>query len=147
MFQPFWRKVVVAGCVSMLVMAIAVWSPLTGQEKKTDKAKVVKDEAKGRLPAYYKDVVNDEQRTKIYEIQAKYADQIDALQSQLEGLRKKQTDEIEAVLTKEQRDKVAALKAAADAKKKPKEDATKTETKSEGKAEAKTETKSKTTPK
>ena len=54
----------------------------------------------------------------------------------LEALRKKQSDEIDAVLTKEQLDKVAAQRdAAAAAKKKKKDDAKKTD------AAAKTETK------
>ena len=123
MFQPFWRKVVVAGCVSLLALAVAAWSPLTGQEKKADsKAKVTRKEPKGRLPAYFKDVVSDEQRSKIYAIQEKYAAQIEDLQTQLEDLRKKQSDEIDAVLTKEQLDKVAAQRDAAAASKKKKKD-------------------------
>jgi hypothetical protein len=123
MFQPFWRKVVVAGCVSLLALAVAAWSPLTGQEKKADsKAKVTRKEPKGRLPAYFKDVVSAEQREKIYAIQQKYVEQIEALQTQLENLRKKQSDEIDAVLTKEQLDKVAAQRDAAAASKKKKKD-------------------------
>lgn len=117
-FQPFWRKVVVAGCVCMLGLTVAAWSPLTGQEKKAEKPKVTKKAAKGRLPAFYKNVVNEEQRSKIYEIQQKYASQIEDLQSQLESVRKKQTEEIEAVLSKEQLDKVTSLKAESDTKKK-----------------------------
>ena len=118
MTTPFWRKLVVAGCVTFLGLSVAAWTPLTGQEKKSDKPKVAKKEAKGRLPAFYKNVVTEEQRSKIYEIQQKYAAQIDDLQSQLEAVRKKQTEEIEAVLSKEQLDKVTSLKAESDAKKK-----------------------------
>jgi hypothetical protein len=140
MFEPFWRKVVVAGCVSLLGLAVAAWSPSIGQDKKTEKPKTSaskkEKEVKGQLPAYFKDVVNDEQKTKIYGIQAKYRPQIEDLQDQLEALRKKQSDEIDAVLTKEQLDKVAAQRdAAAAAKKKKKDDAKKTD------AAAKTETK------
>ena len=133
MFQPFWRKVVVAGCVTLLGLTVAAWSPLTGQENKADKPKATRKEPKGRLPAYYKNVVTEEQRAKIYEIQQKYAAQIEDLQSQLESARKKQTEEIEAVLSKEQLDKVTALKAEADTKKKKdapkKTDAAKADTK------------------
>ena len=118
MSTPFWRKLVVAGCVCLLGFSLATWSPLTGQEKKTEKPKAVKKEPKGKLPAFYKNVVTEDQRAKIYEIQQKYAAQIEDLQSQLESLRKKQTEEIEAVLSKEQLDKVTSLKAEADAKKK-----------------------------
>ncbi|HUE71144.1 MAG TPA: hypothetical protein VMP01_09670 [Pirellulaceae bacterium] len=102
----------------MLGLTVAAWSPLTGQEKKAEKPKVTKKAAKGRLPAFYKNVVNEEQRSKIYEIQQKYASQIEDLQSQLESVRKKQTEEIEAVLSKEQLDKVTSLKAESDTKKK-----------------------------
>ena len=116
----------------MLGLTVATWSPLTGQEKKAEKPKASKKEAKGRLPAYYKDVVTADQRTKIYEIQQKYAAQIEDLQSQLESVRKKQTEEIEALLSKEQLDKLTALKAESDAKKKKpspkKSDAAKAET-------------------
>jgi hypothetical protein len=118
MMIPFWRKLVVAGCVSLLALTVATWSPLTGQEKKAEKPKAAKKEAKGRLPAYYKNVVTDEQREKIYKIQDKYASQIEDLQSQLEGVRKKQSEEIEALLSKEQLEKVTSLKAESDAKKK-----------------------------
>ena len=75
-------------------------------------------------------------RSVFHSIQAKYRQQIDDLQSQLEDLRKKQSDEIDAVLTKEQLDKVAAQRdAAAAAKKKKKDDSKKSDT------AAKTETK------
>ena len=118
MLTPFWRKLVVAGCVCLLGLTVATWSPLIGQDKKSDKPKVSKKEAKGRLPAYFKNVVTEEQKSKIYDIQSKYAAQIEDLQSQLEALRKKQTEEIDAVLTKEQLDKVTALRDEANAKKK-----------------------------
>ncbi len=118
MLTPFWRKLVVAGCVCLLGLTVATWSPLIGQDKKADKPKVSKKEAKGRLPAYFKNVVTEEQKSKIYDIQFKYAAQIEDLQSQLEALRKKQTEEIDAVLTKEQLDKVTALRDEANAKKK-----------------------------
>jgi hypothetical protein len=106
----------------MLGLAIVAWSPSVGQEGKAEKPKAAKKEkeAKGRLPAYYGEVVSEEQRAKIYEIQKKYAQQIENLQAQLEALRVKQNEEIEAVLTKEQLDKVNALREAAGAKKKKK---------------------------
>ncbi len=87
MLTPFWRKLVVAGCVCLLGLTVATWSPLIGQDKKADKPKVSKKEAKGRLPAYFKNVVTEEQKSKIYDIQFKFAAQIEDLQSQLEALR------------------------------------------------------------
>lgn len=127
MFQPFWRKVVVAGCVSLLTLTVATWSPLTGQERKAEKPKVAKKEARGRLPAYYREVVTEEQRTKIYEVQQKYAAQIEDLQSQLAALRQKQDAEIAALLSKEQLDKVTALKSEADSKRKKRGEPKKTD--------------------
>jgi hypothetical protein len=113
---------------------MSAWSPLPGQEKKSEKPKVTRKEPRGRLPAYYKAVVTEDQKTKIYAVQAKYAAQIEDLQSQLETLRQKQNEEIEALLSKEQLDKVTALKAEADTKKRKrgepkKTDAAKTEAK------------------
>lgn len=134
MFESFWKKAIVAGCVSLLALTVATWSPLTGQERKTDKPKPARKEAKGRLPAYYRDVVTADQRSQIYEIQQKYAAQIEDLQSQLAQLREKQNAEIEAILSKEQLDKVTALKAEADGKRKKKGQPKKTDA---AKAEAK----------
>jgi hypothetical protein len=98
---------------------VVVSSPLlsVGQEKKAADKKGTR-----RLPAYYADVVTEEQRKEIYDIQAKYAKQIQDLNDQLLALTKKQNDEVEAVLTKEQKEKVAAARAEAAAKKKKKAD-------------------------
>lgn len=83
-----------------------------------DKAEVKKKRAKprGRLPAYYGQVVSPEQRKSIYAIQAKYASQIEDLQKQLTALKSEQNAEVEAVLTDEQKSKVAAAAAEAKAK-------------------------------
>lgn len=122
MFAPFWRKLVVAGGVILLALSVAAWSPITGQEGKAPaKAKAERKEPRGRLPAHYKDVVSPDQRAKIYEIQEKYAEQIEEVLAQLDQVRKQQTEEIEAVLTAEQKQKVAELKAASDGKRKKKE--------------------------
>lgn len=57
-----------------------------------------------RLPANYGKIgVSEDQRKKIYEIQNKYNDQIDALQKQIADLRAKEKAEVEAVLTAEQK--------------------------------------------
>ena len=59
-----------------------------------------------RLPAYYSDLVSDEQREQIYTIQQKYFQQINPLREQIQALEMKQQEEIEAVLSPEQRDKL-----------------------------------------
>ena len=92
---------------------------VAGQEKGAAKpaAKTGKTEkAAGRLPPYYGQVVTKEQREKIYTVQAKYADQIAKLLDQVDSLEKVQKEEIEAVLSQEQRDQV--IKLASEAKSK-----------------------------
>jgi Spy/CpxP family protein refolding chaperone len=68
---------------------------------------------KGRLPNYYRTVVTDEQRQKIYAIQKQYAPEIRKLREQLKTLTDQRNAKIEALLTPEQREQVAALKNAA----------------------------------
>ena len=65
---------------------------------------------RGRLPAYYGKVVNDKQREQIYEIQAKFTEQLAKLQEQLAALTVQRDTEIEQVLTAEQRSEIARLK-------------------------------------
>ncbi|MBC7856965.1 MAG: hypothetical protein IAF94_26345, partial [Pirellulaceae bacterium] len=62
--------------------------------------------------------VTDEQRDQVYAIQAKYEKQLSDLQSQLDAVRAKQNEEIEALLSAEQKEKLAKVREEADAKKK-----------------------------
>jgi Spy/CpxP family protein refolding chaperone len=116
----YWKKFVFATLATALVVAAVSLNSIGQEAKKADpKAKAgAKEKPKGRLPAYYKDVVTDEQRDQIYAIQAKYAKQLDDLQSQLDAVKAKQNDEIEGLLSAEQKEKLAKVKAEADAKKK-----------------------------
>jgi hypothetical protein len=114
-----WKKVLVLAVVLSAAGIAITGSPLSvGQEKKATEKKTEK--SKGRLPAYYADVVSGEQREKIYAIQAKYDAEVKELNAQLAALAKKINDEIEAVLTDEQKQKVADARADAGAKKKKK---------------------------
>lgn len=63
-----------------------------------------------RLPNYYAQVVTEEQRQKIYDIQRKYFSKIEALRRQLEALIAERDKEIEAVLTSEQKAKIEQLR-------------------------------------
>ena len=72
--------------------------------------------ARGRLPAYYAQVVDDKQRERIYSIQKSYSAKIEALEAELKAVTSKRDAEIEAVLTPQQRQRVAALEAEAKAK-------------------------------
>ncbi|MBM4092212.1 MAG: hypothetical protein FJ276_22705 [Planctomycetes bacterium] len=69
-------------------------------------------EPRGRLPAYYSKVVTEKQRAEIYDIQAKYNGQIEALQEQLEALAKNRDAEVEGVLTEEQLAEVTKMREA-----------------------------------
>jgi hypothetical protein len=112
------RKVLLLSVVIPVLGLLVVNSPLSvGQEKAAEKKK---EKAKGRLPAYYADVVSDEQKEKIYTIQEKYAKQLKDLNEQLLAVTKKQNDEIEAVLTAEQKEQIDKARAEASAKKKKK---------------------------
>ena len=66
----------------------------------------------GHLPPYYKGLVNDDQRQQIYKIMADYAPKLGDLRAQLIRTSKEQEEKIEALLTPEQKQKLAQLKAA-----------------------------------
>jgi Spy/CpxP family protein refolding chaperone len=120
MHSAFWKKLVLASLVSALVVSAISLNSVGQDAKKADpKAKAgAKEKAKGRLPAYYKDVVTDEQRDQIYALQAKYAKQLEDLQTQIDGVKGKLNGEIEALLSPEQKEKLAKVKEEAEAKKK-----------------------------
>jgi Spy/CpxP family protein refolding chaperone len=71
------------------------------------------DKTAGRLPAFYKSVVTEEQRQQIYKIMAEYAPKLADLRAQLSRATKEQDEKIEALLTPEQKQKITQLKVAA----------------------------------
>jgi len=73
--------------------------------KKGDKAKKgTKKKFRGRLPQYYGQIgLSEKQRTEIYGVQAKHRPQIQDLQKQLAALRAKEKEEVNAILTAEQK--------------------------------------------
>lgn len=129
MHVAFWKKVVVASLAVSLVTAAVSWSPLVGQDTKKEETKKPdskeSDKPKGRLPVFFKDVVTEDQRLSIYEVQMKYEKQIDELAAKIKELQKQQMDEIEKLLSPEQKEKLDKLRsdaqAKADAKKKAKD--------------------------
>lgn len=66
---------------------------------------------RGRLPAYWNDVVEAGQKDQLYAIQKKYEAQIDALEEQLEGLEKQRETEMLALLSQDQKEKLARVRA------------------------------------
>ncbi|MCA9174574.1 MAG: hypothetical protein KDB14_08810 [Planctomycetales bacterium] len=71
---------------------------------------------RGRLPAYFSRIVSQEQRQKIYEIQARFNEQVEALREQIVDLESTRDKEVREVLTPEQKKQVDELLAAAKAK-------------------------------
>ncbi len=116
------------GCLAVVFCCSAL---LNAQEAAPKKKAA---EPAGRLPAYYKDVVDEAQRKKIYEIQAKYKVKIDVLAEEVKSLQSQRDKEIEALLSPEQKTKLAKVKAEADKKKAATADAIKANdaTKTEG---------------
>lgn len=119
-----WKKLVVVAALLAMLGSLATLSPTSIGQEAVKKRAATKEpaKAKGRLPAYYREVVTEEQRDKIYAIQAKFDAQIDALTAQLEDLRTQRDGEVEGVLSPEQKEKLAAARAAADSKRKKKSD-------------------------
>lgn len=104
----------------ILGLAAIAWNTnesLVAQDAAKETTKAAK-KAKGRLPNYYADVVDGQQRELIYQIQAKFRPQIEKLEAELAALKADQDKEIEAILRPEQKKKVDELRAAAEAKRK-----------------------------
>ncbi|HEY5312320.1 MAG TPA: hypothetical protein VIK18_07360 [Pirellulales bacterium] len=102
--------------LAYLLLALAlVWTQPTTLCSAADDAPAAKAKSKpkGRLPNYYSKVVDGQQREKIQQIQQTYAPQIAQLQAQLKDLNAKRDAEISALLTPEQRTRLAALMAEA----------------------------------
>jgi len=110
-------KRAVLACFALVCLMAA--SIASAAEAESSKAAAPAAEAKGprgRLPAYYAEVVDEKQRAAIYSIQQEYAERIKQLRSQLEAVTKERDQKILAVLTPEQQKKVAELAEAAKAK-------------------------------
>ena len=111
MNQAMFRKLLFAVMFAAGGVLLIGIQPLSlGQEAKEKKAK-------GRLPAYYADIVTEKQRTEIYAIQDKYAKEIAGLNEQLGAVTKKRDGEIEKLLNAEQKEKLKKSQDEAAAKK------------------------------
>ncbi len=67
------------------------------------------EDVKGYLPPYYRYVIGISQRDDIYKIREKYADKIKELKSQLSDLQNKEEEEARALLSPQQKEKLAKL--------------------------------------
>ncbi len=89
----------------------------------------------GRLPAYFSGVITEDQRQKIYAIQKDFVAKIRPLRRQIESLTKERDEQILALLTPDQKQKIEALKAAAKKGREAKKDAQSNPAKPEAKTD------------
>jgi len=102
-------RMTMCGVIAASMLVVAAFAQETTDSKPETKRR-------GRLPAYYSKVVTAEQREQIYEIQEGYAAQIEKLRMQLDELYEQRESEIAGVLTSEQLKEIAAMAAAARAR-------------------------------
>jgi len=124
--RPASTRIALWTTLFSLAIALAyLASPaVVGQEKAAAPQPAAAKQAnkpRGRLPSFYKELVDQKQREAIYKIQQEYAAKIADLQAQLEAVTTERDEKIAAVLTPEQHKKLEALRAAAKAKREPKD--------------------------
>jgi len=126
----FQRPMAAALCLGLMALLLpATWAAPPAGKKPTpaqadnfaddaaqEKAQEKKAQPTRRLPPYFNKLVNDAQRKQIYELQAAYAPRIDELEAQLQALRGELNTRCENVLSIEQRQQLAVLRAEAKAK-------------------------------
>jgi hypothetical protein len=99
----------VAVCIALMSLAAAVAAAErsnAGADPPAKKAVARPKAPRGRLPAHFAKVVNDQQREMIYGIQHEYEPKIELLQAQLKALKKERDEKIKAVLTPEQQKRI-----------------------------------------
>ena|SRR5207244_12851439 len=92
--------------VALLGGLLVLSTGVIGQEKKDDQP--VK--AKGMLPQNWNKIgLSDDQKQAIYKIEGKYKSEIDKLDAQIKELKGKRDKEMKAVLTEDQKKKLADI--------------------------------------
>ena len=95
--------------VSLAIVFATPEQPVLGAEGKTVVKKILG--RKGRhLPAHYSQVITEKQREEIYKIEDEYQPKIEALQKQLDALKKERDEKISVLLTPEQKKQVEQIK-------------------------------------
>jgi len=98
-------------------IALGQEAPAAVDVKAADvKAAKKRAEPRGRLPAYFGEVVSADQREKIYDLQSKYLTQIAKLQDEIAKLEETREKDVLAILTPDQLGKVKHLQDEAKAK-------------------------------
>jgi hypothetical protein len=109
-----WLKLSIASLVFLMAFTFSL--PSFAQDEKKVNADETK--SKGRLPAYYKDVVDAKQKEDIYKLQADYFGKISLLQEQIKKLVAERDEAIEKVLSPEQLVKLKKIREEALSKRK-----------------------------
>ena len=105
------------GCWILAVSLTAVFAMATQPATESDvPMEKMSRKLHGRLPAYYRLVVSEEQRMEIYRIQAEYQEKLNSLQNELKRLKQDRSARIVDVLTEEQKKRVEKAVAEAKAK-------------------------------
>ncbi|HEV7278683.1 MAG TPA: hypothetical protein VGN57_00605 [Pirellulaceae bacterium] len=97
MSRSIWLK---GALVLGLVVAVAAAQETTPRKS-----------PRGRLPAYWNDVVEPDQKDQLYAIQKKYEAEIDELEAQIEALEAKRETEMIALLSPDQKEKLERVRA------------------------------------
>jgi TolA-binding protein len=91
--------------LTALAVAVIAGGWLMGDDKKPDDPKV-----RGQLPAHFKKLgLTDAQVQSIYKIEASYKEKIDALQQQIDDLKKAEHADVDNVLTDAQKTALKGL--------------------------------------
>lgn len=96
--------------MGFLVVLLAAGG-LQGQDKKAPEKDPPVPKGKGTLPTYFKKLgLTDAQTQKVYKIHTSYKTKIDALQQQINELRKEEKTELDKVLSDEQKTRLRELR-------------------------------------
>jgi Spy/CpxP family protein refolding chaperone len=91
----------------VLGLALLAVTSTSGQDKKGDKDD---PKVKGTLPAHWKDLgLSDDQKQKVYKIQANYKTKIDDLEKKIKDLKAEEHEERLKVLTDDQKKKLREI--------------------------------------
>jgi len=110
--------------LGFLAVALATVGQSAGGADADQPAKKItkKDRRQRHLPPYYAKIITEDQKEKIFAIEAEYGPKIQVLQDQLDALKAERQKKIEALLTQEQKEKITKAEAEAKEKKKKKAD-------------------------
>ena len=111
------QSVFVLGTATLLTVVGLLFPPpeAVGRGEPVSQATLLQEESKAeskarrgprRLPLYYARVVSSEQRERIYEIQAEYAEEIQVIENELKKKMSERDQAVQAVLSVEQLDEV-----------------------------------------